>query len=127
MMRIIRVAAAQMGPTPMAQARPQTLARLVRLLEEAASQGATLVVFPELALTTFRAGCSRASNWIAISPRIAARRSTPPSRNASAWSSRRRPVRADRRQPQEPAMRFSHLAGLATTVVEEPMLNAVAQ
>jgi predicted amidohydrolase len=51
--RIIRVAAAQMGPTQRADSRAQTLARLVALLEQAASQGAKLVVFPELAFTTF--------------------------------------------------------------------------
>ena len=53
MSRIIRVAGAQMGPTQKADSRTHTLARLIRLLEDAAQQGATLVVFPELALTTF--------------------------------------------------------------------------
>ena len=52
-MRVIRVAAAQMGPTQRADTRAHTLARLLVLLEEAAGAGATLVVFPELALTTF--------------------------------------------------------------------------
>ncbi|MDE2516322.1 MAG: N-carbamoyl-D-amino-acid hydrolase [Rhodospirillales bacterium] len=53
MSRIIRVAAAQMGPTQKAEPRARTLERLLALLEQAAGQGARLVVFPELALTTF--------------------------------------------------------------------------
>lgn len=42
-----------MGATQMADTRPRTLDRLIALLERAASLGATLVVFPELAFTTF--------------------------------------------------------------------------
>ncbi|NKE45650.1 N-carbamoyl-D-amino-acid hydrolase [Roseomonas frigidaquae] len=42
-----------MGPTQRADSRAQTLARLVALLEQAAARGAKLVVFPELAFTTF--------------------------------------------------------------------------
>ncbi|AQS88451.1 N-carbamoyl-D-amino acid hydrolase [Neoasaia chiangmaiensis NBRC 101099] len=53
MSRIIRIAAAQMGPTQRADHRAHTLERMIRLLDEAAAQGATLVVFPELAFTTF--------------------------------------------------------------------------
>ncbi len=53
MPRILRIAAAQMGPTSRAEPRATTLARLVRLLEESAAAGARLVVFPELAFTTF--------------------------------------------------------------------------
>ncbi|HEU0151067.1 MAG TPA: N-carbamoyl-D-amino-acid hydrolase [Bradyrhizobium sp.] len=53
MSRIFRAAAAQMGPTQKADSREQTLARMIRLLEEAAAKGARLVVFPELAFTTF--------------------------------------------------------------------------
>jgi predicted amidohydrolase len=53
MSRTIRIAAAQMGPTQKADSRAHTLARMIRLLEQAAAQGATLVVFPELAFTTF--------------------------------------------------------------------------
>ena len=53
MVRVLRAAAAQMGPTQKADAREHTLGRMLALLEEAAARGATLVVFPELAFTTF--------------------------------------------------------------------------
>ena len=53
MPRLLRVAAAQMGPTQRAEPRAVTLQRMIRLLEQAAAQGAQLVVFPELAFTTF--------------------------------------------------------------------------
>ena len=53
MSRVIRIAAAQMGATEKADLREHTLRRMIALLEGAASQGATLVVFPELAFTTF--------------------------------------------------------------------------
>jgi predicted amidohydrolase len=53
MARIVRVAAAQMGPTQRADDRAHTLTRILALLEHAARQGAKLVVFPELAFTTF--------------------------------------------------------------------------
>jgi len=53
MPRTIRVAAAQMGPTQRADTRAHTLARMIALLETAAAGGARLVVFPELAFTTF--------------------------------------------------------------------------
>ncbi len=53
MSRVVRVAAAQTGPIQKADTRAQTLSRLLALLEGAAAKGATLVVFPELALTTF--------------------------------------------------------------------------
>ncbi|EFX03385.1 n-carbamyl-d-amino acid amidohydrolase [Grosmannia clavigera kw1407] len=59
MARSITVAAAQMGPIPH-EAEPggevvrrAALDRMLVLLEDAARQGARLVVFPELALTTF--------------------------------------------------------------------------
>jgi predicted amidohydrolase len=42
-----------MGPTQKADSREAVLARMLRLLEEAAAGGATLVVYPELAFTTF--------------------------------------------------------------------------
>ncbi|WP_209443275.1 N-carbamoyl-D-amino-acid hydrolase [Falsiroseomonas frigidaquae] len=53
MSRLLTLAGAQMGPTQRADSRAQTLARLVALLEQAAARGAKLVVFPELAFTTF--------------------------------------------------------------------------
>ncbi|MFC0406805.1 N-carbamoyl-D-amino-acid hydrolase [Roseomonas elaeocarpi] len=53
MPRILRIAAAQMGPNQRADTREAILARMLRLLEEAAGRGAQLVVFPELAFTTF--------------------------------------------------------------------------
>lgn len=42
-----------MGPTQKADSRAHTLDRMIKLLEDAAAQGAQLVVFPELAFTTF--------------------------------------------------------------------------
>ena len=53
MSRVIRIAAAQMGATQKADLREHTLRRMTALLEGAAARGATLVVFPELAFTTF--------------------------------------------------------------------------
>ena len=53
MPRILRLAAAQMGPNQRADSREAILARMIALLEEAAARGAKLVVFPELAFTTF--------------------------------------------------------------------------
>ena len=51
--RNLIVAAAQMGPIAKSEGRLETIQRLLSLLREAKSRGATLVVFPELALTTF--------------------------------------------------------------------------
>ena len=53
MTRNIRVAAAQMGPIQRDHDRPQVVERLISLLRDANAKGAELVVFPELALTTF--------------------------------------------------------------------------
>ncbi len=53
MTRNIRLAAAQLGPIQRADSRAEVVARLVALLTRAADEGAELVVFPELALTTF--------------------------------------------------------------------------
>jgi len=53
LVRVLRAAAAQMGPTQKADSREHTLGRMLALLEEAAARGATLAVFPELAFTTF--------------------------------------------------------------------------
>ncbi len=53
MARDLRVAAAQLGPIARDEPRTSAVARLIALLRQAADQGAKLVVFPELALTTF--------------------------------------------------------------------------
>jgi predicted amidohydrolase len=53
MPRIITVAAAQLGPIARADTRAQVVQRLIALLEQAHGHGCDLVVFPELALTTF--------------------------------------------------------------------------
>jgi hypothetical protein len=53
MPRALRIAGAQTGPIQRADSRAVTLQRLIALLEQAAAEGAQLVVFPELALTTF--------------------------------------------------------------------------
>lgn len=52
-MREIVVGAAQMGPNQRADSREVIVARMLDMLEQAAARGCTLVVFPELALTTF--------------------------------------------------------------------------
>jgi N-carbamoyl-D-amino-acid hydrolase len=53
MSRIITVGAAQLGPIQRADTRRQVVDRMRALLADAAQHGCTLVVFPELALTTF--------------------------------------------------------------------------
>lgn len=53
MARFLTVAAAQMGPVQKEHTREQVVVRLVALLRQAHEMGAELVVFPELALTTF--------------------------------------------------------------------------
>lgn len=53
MSRIITVAGAQMGPIQKIDTREQVVGRLITLLHNAKDKGAELVVFPELALTTF--------------------------------------------------------------------------
>lgn len=53
MSRTVTVAAAQMGPVQRDHDRDTVVKRLVALLQEAHGRGAELVVFPELALTTF--------------------------------------------------------------------------
>ncbi len=53
MSRIVTAAAAQLGPVQRDHSRADVVERLVALLRGAADQGADLVVFPELALTTF--------------------------------------------------------------------------
>jgi predicted amidohydrolase len=53
MTRRLTVAAAQMGPVTRHQPRAEVVGRLLDLLHAAHRRGAELVVFPELALTTF--------------------------------------------------------------------------
>jgi predicted amidohydrolase len=53
MARIINAASAQMGPIAKAETRKDTVRRLIAMMREAKSRGAELVVFTELALTTF--------------------------------------------------------------------------
>jgi predicted amidohydrolase len=53
MSRILTVAAAQLGPIALAHSRTQVVARMLSLMEEAHGNGVDLIVFPELALTTF--------------------------------------------------------------------------
>ena len=52
-MRTIVVGGAQMGPIQKADSRAQIVERMIILLNEAKAKGCTLVVYPELALTTF--------------------------------------------------------------------------
>lgn len=53
MARIVRTAAAQMGPISRAETRKETVARLLELMREAKARDCELVVFTELCLTTF--------------------------------------------------------------------------
>ena len=53
MPRILTVAAAQLGPIARTEPRASAVARLMAMMREAKQKGAGLVVFPELALTTF--------------------------------------------------------------------------
>ena len=52
-MRVIHVAAAQMGPIQRAESRQAVIPRMIALMDEAKRRGADLIVYPELALTTF--------------------------------------------------------------------------
>ncbi len=51
--RILTVGGAQMGPVPRSDPKRATVARMVDLMRQAHARGCDLVVFPELALTTF--------------------------------------------------------------------------
>ena len=53
MARVITVGAAQLGPIARSETRGQVVERLIAHLREAKRMGCDLVVFPELALTTF--------------------------------------------------------------------------
>ena len=51
--RIVRVGAAQMGPVQREHTRGDVVERLIAMLRDAAEERCDVVVFPELALTTF--------------------------------------------------------------------------
>ena len=53
MPRVVTVAAAQLGPIARDESRGSAVSRMQALMREGASKGAKLIVFPELALTTF--------------------------------------------------------------------------
>ncbi|HTX62023.1 MAG TPA: nitrilase-related carbon-nitrogen hydrolase, partial [Acidimicrobiales bacterium] len=53
MSRRVTVAAAQLGPIGRDEPRDAVVERLLTLLHDASRRGAALVVYPELALTTF--------------------------------------------------------------------------
>ncbi|HKJ00545.1 MAG TPA: N-carbamoyl-D-amino-acid hydrolase [bacterium] len=53
MPRILTVGAAQMGPVARDESRASVVQRMIALLEQAHAKGCGLVVYPELALTTF--------------------------------------------------------------------------
>lgn len=53
MSRIVTVAAAQLGPIARSETRTQVVQRMLVLMRQARQHGCDLVVFPELALTTF--------------------------------------------------------------------------
>jgi hypothetical protein len=52
-MRSIRIASAQLGPRQKDNSRHSVVSRVTDLMNEAKGQGADLMVYPELALTTF--------------------------------------------------------------------------
>jgi len=52
-MREVKVAGAQLGPIQKSDPRPVVVARMLDLMREAKAQGCDLIVYPELALTTF--------------------------------------------------------------------------
>ncbi len=52
-MRLVTVAAAQMGPIQKAESREQVVGRMLALMDRAKAEGADFIVYPELTLTTF--------------------------------------------------------------------------
>jgi predicted amidohydrolase len=50
---MMKIAAAQLGPVQRAETRQAVIARMLALLRRAAEKGCDLIVYPELALTTF--------------------------------------------------------------------------
>lgn len=53
MARVVRMAAAQLGPVARDEPRAAVVERMRRLMRDARADGCRLIVFPELALTTF--------------------------------------------------------------------------
>jgi predicted amidohydrolase len=53
MSRVVTIAGAQLGPISRSESRQHVAGRLIELMREAKGRGADLVVYPELALTTF--------------------------------------------------------------------------
>jgi N-carbamoyl-D-amino-acid hydrolase len=53
MARIVTIGAAQLGPIARAETRTQVVHRLLEMMRQAKGMGCDLVVYPELALTTF--------------------------------------------------------------------------
>jgi N-carbamoyl-D-amino-acid hydrolase len=53
MARIVTIGAAQLGPIARAETRIQVVGRLIDMMRQAKTMGCDLVVYPELALTTF--------------------------------------------------------------------------
>lgn len=51
--RIVNIACGQLGPIARSDTRAQVVRRLIELMREAKARGSDVVVFPELALTTF--------------------------------------------------------------------------
>jgi N-carbamoyl-D-amino-acid hydrolase len=52
-MRLLTVGAAQLGPIQKAEGRQEVVARMLDLMQQAKDKGCDLIVYPELALTTF--------------------------------------------------------------------------
>src|ERR1700688_468489 len=52
-MRVINVAAAQMGPIQRSDSRQTVIPRMLALMDEAKARGADLILYPELGVTTF--------------------------------------------------------------------------
>ena len=53
MPRTFKIGAAQSGPIQLADSKKSIVKRLVEMMKQAASEGCDVVVFTELALTTF--------------------------------------------------------------------------
>ena len=53
MSRKIRIAAAQMGPVHLRDSREHCVTRMIEMMREAHATGCKVIVFPELALSSF--------------------------------------------------------------------------